>query len=148
MKPHEVLIVRRDAAQDTLNTFLGHPIEWGKADCVRMAAHALRELGYKPRLSRGGYYKNPLGARRALKRAGFDTLEAALDDLGLRRVPAAYALPGDIIALPGNGDWPALGVWLGNGAALAINMLSNTCDVCRPAAADILTVWSAPPCKK
>lgn len=141
-------ILRRDAAQSTLDAYQGQPFAWGRRDCIRMAAHVLKALGYKPRLSRGGYYGTALGARKALKKAGFDTIEAALDGLGLSRVPYAFAMPGDIVALPSAEDWPALGVVVAPGRVLAFSPHDGLCRLCAPAAEDVKIVWSAPPCRK
>lgn len=113
-----------------------------------MAAHVLRGLGYKPRLSRGGRYSTVRGALKALKRTGFASIEAALDDLGLERRPWSYALPGDIVALPGNELMPALAVVIGPGHVLAFSPYDNLCQVASPAAEEVLILWSAPPCLK
>lgn len=142
------VIQRRDAAQATLDQFQGQAFAWGSRDCIRLAAHALRGLGYQPRLSRGGYYKTALGARKALGRAGFGSIEAALDALGLARVSYAYAMAGDIVALPSAEDWPALGVVVAPGRVLAFSPHDGLCRLCAPSVADIKIVWSAPPCRK
>lgn len=104
------------AAESAVARFNAEPFVWGKADCVRLVAHVLREVGKSPPLRQAGEYKTLLGARRALKRTGHASLEAWVDSWGLRRTPPAFALPGDIIALPGvDGDMPALTVLLSNG---------------------------------
>lgn len=141
------LDLRVAAAQATRETFCDQPFIWGAHDCVRLAAHDLKGLGYKPRLSRGGFYETALGARKALKRTGFASIEAALDDLGLARLPWAYALPGDIVALPSFEDWPALGVVMDQTLVLAFAP-DGVCRLAKPAASDILCLWSAPPCLK
>ena len=117
------LLIRRSAAQACLDRFAGQAFAWGRSDCARLAAFALRGLGHNPRLARFGTYSTAIGARRALKRAGFDTIEAALDGMGLPRIPPAAALPGDIIALPSADDeaWPALCVALGGGRVLGFH---------------------------
>lgn len=140
------MVRRVAAAQAAVKAFLGKPLDWGKTDCVRMVACDLKHLGHKPRLSRGGYYKTPLGARKALKRAGFASLEAALDDLGLPRIGYAAALPGDICALSSGEDWPGLAVALGNGRILAFSAAHGVCAVGQPRPDEILTVWKAGPC--
>lgn len=142
------LIPRVAAAQSTLDRFLDKPFVWGKADCVRMIAHNLRALGYKPNLTRGGPYSSEPGARRALKNAGFARLEGALDGIGLPRLTPAAALPGDIVALTSGEDWPALGVALGNGRVLAFNAHTGLAGVCEPDAADVIAAWRADPCLK
>lgn len=112
MPPAASLHLRAAAAQATFDAFHGQTFEWGVRDCVRLAAHVLKGLGYKPRLTRGGYYTNELGALRAMKRTGFADLAAAIDDMQLPRIPPAAAAPGDLIGFrhPDNGPF---GVGLG-----------------------------------
>jgi hypothetical protein len=136
-----------EAAEATLVAFVGKPLTWGKWDCARLVAFDLKRLGHKPRLSRGGYYKSPIGARRALKRAGFETLEAALDDLALPRIGFASALPGDVVALESGEDWPGLAIALGNGRILAFSAAHGVCGVGQPTQDDIRGVWRADPCR-
>lgn len=128
--------------------FAGAPFAWGKHDCVRLAAHALRGLGYKPRLSRAGRYSTALGAMKALKRTGFACIEDALDDLGLARLPWTYALPGDVVALPSGQEMRALGVVISHAHVLAFSPFDGLCSLATPSADDIVQLWSAPPCLK
>lgn len=142
------LDIRVAAAEATMAAFAGQTFGWGRFDCVRLAAHVLRGLGYRPRLSRGGRYSSALGAAKALKRTGFASIEEALDALGLARLPCSYAMAGDIVALPSNSSMLALGVVIAPGHVLAFSPHDNLCRVATPAARDILTLWSAPPCRK
>lgn len=139
------LVRRRDAAQATLDTWLGKPFAWGEADCARMAAGHLRQLGYKPRLSRFGRYSTALGAAKALRRGGFDDLGQVLDDLGLIRIGHASHLVGDIFGLVSEPGWIALGVALGNGRVLAFNPHDNCGGVVQPPHDAILACWRADP---
>jgi hypothetical protein len=145
MTPLEIRVVATEA---TMAAYQGQAFAWGRHDCVRLAAHVLRGLGYRPRLSRGGRYTTALGAMKALKRTGFASVEEALDALGLARVPWSYAMAGDIVALPGTEAMRALGVVIAPGHVLAFSPHDNLCRVAAPEAADILTLWSAPPCLK
>lgn len=138
------MIARRDAAQAAVDRFDGQPFAWGKNDCVRLAAFTLRKLGHKPNLARAGTYSSLLGAKRALVRTGFATLEEALDALGLPRIPPAAAVVGDIVGLPGLDDWTALTVALGNGRVLGF--MSGRCGVLAPITP--LTAWRVEPCRK
>lgn len=110
---------RAAAAQATLDRFAGKAFAWNAQDCVRMAAFHLRRLGHKPQLARAGSYRCALGARRALARAGHDSIAAAIDALGLPRIPMAAAIVGDVGMLPSDAETDAaLGaviVCLGNG---------------------------------
>lgn len=129
-----VLILRRDAAQATVDRFNGLPLTYGKDDCVRMSAFCLRQLGVKASLLKAGAYKSELGAARALKRAGYDTLSDAVDALGLPRIAPAMCLPGDLMALPSDDpDRIGLAVALGNGRVLAFwEGAGSVCTVVQP----------------
>lgn len=140
------MIARRDAAQATLDRFVGVPFHWGKADCVRLAAFNLRQLGYRPRLSKGGAYGSFRGAVKALGLAGFADLMAAVDAQGLPRIAPSQALPGDLVALPGEEGWPALTVALGNGRVLGWKADRPDCGVMQPI--EPLTAWRARPCHR
>ena len=142
------MIRRVAAAQATYDAFFDREFAWGSTDCVRMAALDLLNLGYEPRLARGGAYRSALAARRALGRAGFASIEAALDDLGLPRIGHAARLPGDLLGFPSTDGWMALGVALGNGRALAIAPHTNRFAVVQPGHDDILACWKADPCRR
>lgn len=110
------LILRRDAAQATLEQWRGVRLRLGYADCSRMVASHLRRFGYQVRLPSEGSYRTVKSARAALNKQGFDDLAGALDALGLARIAPAAALVGDIIEMPSAVD--ALGcltVALSNG---------------------------------
>jgi hypothetical protein len=128
------LIHRQQAAQATVDRFSGKPLAYGRDDCVRMSAFCLKQLGVKASLLKAGTYKSELGAARALKRAGYDTLSDAVDALGLPRIAPAMCLPGDLMALPS--DDPArigLAVALGNGRVLAFwEGAGSVCTVVQP----------------
>lgn len=110
---------RQAIAQAALKVFLGQPFQPGKHDCVRLAAFVLRQRGKRPGLARGGSYRSMIGAYRALRRAGFETLADALDTMGLQRIPPAAALPCDIIMVPAEGPFDgALHVAVGNGRTI------------------------------
>lgn len=111
------LNARRDAAQATLLRFDGAAFRWSTNDCTRLAAFHARKMGHKPNMPKSGSYSSLLGAAKALKAAGFDSLTAAVDAMFVQ-IPPATALVGDLVALPGEGGWPALCVYLGNGRVL------------------------------
>ena len=114
------LIERAKAAESTIAKFAGQEFAWGKADCLRLVAHTLRQLGHAPPLRDAGAYSSHLGARRALKRTGFATLPEWVDSWGLLRIPPAMALTGDVVAFPSGDDaMPGLALALSNGRVLA-----------------------------
>ena len=134
-----LMLTRSAAAQATVDRFHGQAFAWGRFDCARMVAFHLRQLGLKPGLSKGGSYATALSARRALVRAGHDSLEAALDALGLSRIAPAAALVGDVVALPGDDAMTSLTVALGNGRVLGWHQDSPGCAVLQPVAFE--TAW-------
>lgn len=143
------LTMRVKAAQAAVDRYDGRELVWGECDCLRPVALVARMLGRKFPLSRAGRYSSLKGAIAALKRAGFDTLEAAIDDLGFPRIGYASALPGDILALPGaDSDWIALFVYLGNGRALGFGDRDDNevCGVVQPLT--VLHAWRVDPWPK
>lgn len=141
--------LRMRACEATQARFDGQLFKWGQHDCVRLAAFALKELGYKPRLVRGGAYASARGARAALRRAGFDSLEAALDGLGLPRIAPAAALAGDILGFPTDDPlFPlALGVALGSRRCLMFAPPETRCLVGGDLTAGASHAWRATPCR-
>lgn len=125
---------RVSAAQATLDRFKDKPFSFGTHDCARMVAFHLRQLGYQPMLSKGGSYKTCLGAKRALRRAGYPDLAAAIDRLGLVRIAPAEALPGDILQLPAVDELGALTVALSNGRVLGYHESVAGAVVMQPSA--------------
>ncbi|HTN39753.1 MAG TPA: hypothetical protein VLZ84_01290 [Asticcacaulis sp.] len=111
------MIHRINCASETLAQYIDARFQWGRRDCVRMCASHVRRMGHKVSLVKAGEYSSLAGAKAALKRAGYETLEAALDARFDPIAPAA-ALPGDIIALPSDIQFPALAIRLSNNAVL------------------------------
>lgn len=125
-------VERAALTQATADKWLADvPFGWGKGDCIRLAADHVKRFGHKVSLSRGGSYTSALGARRALKRAGGDDLQALLDSVpSLLRLPApAFAMIGDLVTLPGSESFDALVVYLGNGSFLGWHEVSPVCCV-------------------
>ena len=110
------LVRRVEIAQATFDRFKDRAFDWGSADCVQAAAWHLRAMGHTVLLSKGGRYRTAIGAARALRRAGYDSLSAALDAMHFERIAPAAAWTGDLLALPGHDERiEAIGVALGNG---------------------------------
>jgi hypothetical protein len=112
------LLRRREVTQATLDHWKGRPFAWGSADCAQMVRRHLEGMGHKVKLAKVGSYSTAIGAKRAIHRLGYPSLIEAMDARFLRIAPAA-TLPGDILALPADeGEFGALVIALGNGAAL------------------------------
>lgn len=113
-------IRREEAAQATVNEFLDKPFEWGVRDCLHLAAFAVQQRGYPNPLREVRTYKTEGGAYRALKKAGFNRLEDAIDAQGFARVEPKYARPGDLVAIQSDDAMGhALGVALSGNRFLA-----------------------------
>jgi hypothetical protein len=140
MKAQPVMVRRVAAAQATLDHWKGQPFVLGSADCARMAAFHLRQLKVRLKIGKAGTYRSPLTARRALIRAGFESLADALDKHGLLRIPPASAVVGDILALPAEDDLGALAIALGNGRVLGWHPDAEGATVLQPTA--FVAAWS------
>ena len=133
---------RVQATQKVVDAYLNKPLAWGKYDCGRMAGMMLREMGHPPKLTRFGQYGTAAGALKAMRKQGFNDLPDVLVDRGLQEIGMARALPGDIMAVPGEG-MTALGVVIGNGRALFFAP-DCVCRVGQLNKLDVARVWRVP----
>lgn len=138
------VIERRVAATEaTLARFRDQPFAWGRHDCARMVMFHVRQLGWKPRVAKAGSYSTALGARRALARAGFDSLAAAIDAHGLPRIAPARVLVGDLILSATdeeqNHGIDVVGIALGNGRVLGWHTEADGATALQPL--EILAAW-------
>lgn len=136
------MIRRVAAAQACIDRFSGKPYDPGSKDCIKLASHALHKLGRKQGLTKGLRYASEAGGVKAMRKLGFQSLLEAVDAaLGAEaRIPPAMALPGDIIAMPAEGDSPfgcALAVAVGNGRVIGFQ--NGVGLVLQPAA--FVTAW-------
>ena len=138
------LVLRVEAAEAAVREFLNQPLEYGRRDCARMAAFVLKRLGYSVSLAKAGRYTTAIGGVRALRRLGYDSLEAALDGFGMARIPLAAVLPADIIAVPSEDRWPALWVALSGNRVLGWHGSSEHACIIEPRGPHI-TAWRADP---
>lgn len=83
---------------------------WDGPHCIPLARALLVELGHNP--PQMPCYRSALGARRALKKMGFESVEALLDSF-LPRIAPAQMRVGDLAAMPGDEDFPALVICAG-----------------------------------
>lgn len=89
--------------------FEGREFDWAKqATCIHLVRFHAAQLGHDlPIVTR---FRSMLGAKKALKEQGVETL-AELMDKHFPRIPAAQMLVGDIAAFPGEGGMDALYVY-------------------------------------
>ena len=87
------MIRRQQAAQATIDRFVGKTYRPGTRDCIKLAAFVLRQRGYKLPLLKGLKWSSEAEALRALRRTGFATLVDAVDALELPQIAPAAALP-------------------------------------------------------
>lgn len=92
-------------ANACLAQFEGREHEYGKADCLRLAASCLKRMGHQVPLSKIGFYKTEIGALRALKRMGFTNMIEAMDAQGFPRIAPSKAWPADIVAIAAPDPW-------------------------------------------
>jgi hypothetical protein len=115
MNAKSELLRRHAAVEAAVAKYRGKPLDYRNADCIRMARTVLVKLGHKPaKLPR---YSNLLGARRALKAKGFDTIDSLLGSM-LPRIAPSSALPGDLLVVEGDSGLDCIWIALGGGRGL------------------------------
>lgn len=112
------LQTRQTYTQNTVNKFLNKPYKWGTTDCAHLAASHVSQTGKPTPLDEARSYKTAKGALRSIRELGFDSLEDLMDKT-YQRIAPAMALAGDIVALPAEDGWIALGIYLGEQRLLA-----------------------------
>jgi len=102
----------RAAATDrVLRRFRNRAFDWKTgATCLHLLRAQLVQLGHRP--PRIPQFRSALGAKRAMERAGFADLAAAVDSVLPLRIPPAAMLVGDIGLLPGD-EFDALVISVG-----------------------------------
>lgn len=124
------MMIRTEAAQAVVDKFNAKPFKFGSNDCIQLAAFLVRKMGYPNPLKGTRPYAGEVGALRAFreasKRLGVTAggIPELLDAMTLDRIEVADAWPGDLLGFPAEEGSPwgvALGVYLGNGRALAFS---------------------------
>lgn len=140
MKP-PVQLRRIQAAQATVDRFLGKIYKLSTVDCGRMVGFHLRKLGRKVEVPKMGAYSTPAGALKWLKQRGCDSLEAYFDGLGLLPIAPAEALVSDILTLQSPDVLSAPVIYLGDGQYLGFHEDSARCELLKPTAFEL--AWRA-----
>lgn len=133
------LLLRQRAVKACLDRFAGQPLEWGRRDCVKLAALALRKQGVPVPLLKGVRYSSAATGLRRLQELDHADLAAAVDATGLPRIAPAMAWPGDLVALPSDEErWGcALTVAVNNGRVLGV--FDGVFQIVQPL--DFITAW-------
>ncbi|HYI43723.1 MAG TPA: hypothetical protein VD768_08895 [Sphingomicrobium sp.] len=104
------LVARARALRETQARFRGRRFDWRSDDCIRMARFHLIANGHRP--PRLPPYRSALGAKKALRAQGAESVIALLDGI-LPRIAPAEMLPGDVAALKGTEGLDALMICVG-----------------------------------
>lgn len=92
--------------------YRGRALDFRDADCIRMVRTYLVALGHRPpKLPK---YGSLMGAKRALKTAGFDTVEALLDSILPRRPAPAFRQFGDLVLMAGDQGLDSVTICIGH----------------------------------
>lgn len=107
---------RKSNWEDALSQYLIEnkdiPFEYGKNDCCTFAAGAVESItGVNPMSEFIGKYKSAASSLRAIKDAGYKSLEEVID-AKFDQVPIGFASTGDLALFDGS-----IGVVMGNAAA-------------------------------
>lgn len=104
-------MIRRNDWEQALSDYLaGHReavFAWGRMDCALFAAGAVKAMTGTDPLAGAGRWKSQAGAARAIRRAGFASLEQGVSSL-LQPVEPVFAMRGDLVMAEG-----ALGICAG-----------------------------------
>ncbi|WP_334185080.1 DUF6950 family protein [Novosphingobium sp.] len=115
------LLERVTKTQTTIDQFLNKDFAWGEFDCAALAATHVENLGFETVRSKARKYSTEIGAKRALHKLGYSSMEDLVDSYGFERIPPAMAITGDIVGFPGGTDdhqWTGLGVMIDPGQHL------------------------------
>lgn len=127
------MIRRVEAAQAIHDRVRGRAYKPATWDCGKMVGLHLRALGHKVELPKVGDYKTPAGALKWLKKRGFNSLEARLDDL-LPKISPASVLVGDVLSLESTDALSALVIYMGQGQCLGFHEDSDEAVLMKPTA--------------
>ena len=118
--------------------FRAVPFDWSNASCIHLARAQAEAMGYLPPSI--PKLRSAIGAKRVLKRMGFNGVEALLDSMFERIAPAA-ALVGDLVALPGQGGLAAVAIADGVGNVIGWHEGADRLTAITFAQADMLAAW-------
>jgi len=94
------LIRRQFATQTTLTQFGDKVLDWENVDCLKMAMGHASNLGH-PLICKIPNYRTATGALKALKKAGYSSMEDLMKS-NFNEIPAAFAILGDLVLMEGS----------------------------------------------
>lgn len=121
------LIKRMELTELTRQKFYGKKFGWGTCDCAKVAAFHARKFGWK--VPTTGEYRSYRTAKQALKKLGVDSIPELVAATGLREIPPAFAMVGDIVSFASDADIGAVGIVIGNGNMLAFHESVDTAAI-------------------
>lgn len=104
------MILRAEAFEATRKHFVNRPYKLGTVDCLKLARFQALRMGHKP--PRPPRYSSEVGAIRALKNMGFNSIDELLSSL-FPRIPLAQARVGDLVTGDGADSLDATFIWSG-----------------------------------
>jgi len=137
-------LAERAAATDSvLARYRGKPFSWSGANCIRLARAQGVTMGHN--LPPVPLFRTPLGAKRALRAQGVDSVEALLDRYFVRLPAPAFAWVGDLCVLPeepGAGGLAAVCIADGQGNLLGWHEANpDGMSTIKFAAGDVRAAW-------
>lgn len=113
------LFKRMELTEKTRKKFFGKKFKWGTCDCAKIAAYHARQFGWK--VPTTGPYRSYRTAKQALNKLGVPSIPELVASVGLKEIPPAFAMIGDIVSFPSDADVGAIGIVIGNGNMLAFH---------------------------
>ena len=107
------LAKRAEATERVLKRFRDKPFAWAGANCIRLARAQAVAMGHE--LPPVPMFRTALGAKRALKKQGVETVTELLDKHFGRLPSPAFALLGDLVVCPGDPEHQLEAVGIADG---------------------------------
>lgn len=133
------LVQRTAATEKTMLRYRHRAFDWATGGtCLHLARAQMKHMGHRPPAI--PKFSSALGAQRAMKAAGYETLSDLFDSLLTRIAPAAM-LVGDLAIFPGEPPFDAVVVSAGSGMMLGwhgadLSRLHNIVET-----GDIVAAW-------
>lgn len=96
----QTLADRAAATEKVLARFRDKPFDWAGANCIRLARAQAAALGHD--VPPVPLFRTTLGAKRALKKQGAESVTELLDQRFQRLPSPAFAWLGDLVVAPGD----------------------------------------------